>query len=354
MAHELAKVYAGREAHGRTPYAAFDGLYQEFAARFSFEETPDQQRAIEDVLADLGREKPMDRLVCGDVGYGKTEVAMRAAFVSAMEGQQVAVLVPTTVLALQHVETFRRRFEGYPIVIDMLSSFRTRKENLEVVAKLASGAIDVVVGTHRLLQTDVQFARLGLLVVDEEHRFGVKDKERIKQMRKLVDVLTLTATPIPRTLELSLTGIRDLSVIETPPLDRQAIRTYVTKFDGQVIARRPARDPPRRPGVLRPQSVESIDRRRRRCSARAEARVVVAHWQMRGTSSEGDDGLPPAEHDILLCMAIIESGPTSRMRTRSRRSRRMPSDWPSSTSAPGVGRSPAGPTPICSSPASRS
>ena len=311
MAHELLALYATRERHHGHSFNTGDPFYQEFEARFPFEETPDQKRAIDEVIADMSSAKPMDRLVCGDVGYGKTEVAMRAAFVSAMEGQQVAVLVPTTVLALQHVETFRRRFEGYPIVIDMLSSFRTRKENLEVVAKLASGAIDVVVGTHRLLQTDVQFARLGLLVVDEEHRFGVKDKERIKQMRKLVDVLTLTATPIPRTLELSLTGIRDLSVIETPPLDRQAIRTYVTKFDGQVIREAILREINRGGQVFFVHNrVESIDRRCEMLRALVpEARVVVAHGQMREHQLEKVMmAFLQQEHDILLCTAIIESG----------------------------------------------
>jgi transcription-repair coupling factor (superfamily II helicase) len=311
MAHELLALYATRERHHGHSFNTGDPLYQEFEARFPFEETPDQQRAIDEVLGDMSSAKPMDRLVCGDVGYGKTEVAMRAAFVSAMEGQQVAVLVPTTVLALQHFETFRKRFEGYPIVIEMLSSFRTRKENLEVAAKLASGVVDVVVGTHRLLQTDVQFARLGLLVVDEEHRFGVKDKERIKQMRKLVDVLTLTATPIPRTLELSLTGIRDLSVIETPPLDRQAIRTYVTKFDGQVIREAILREIRRGGQVFFVHNrVESIDRRAEMLRALVpEARFVVAHGQMRDHQLEKVMmAFLQQEHDILLCTAIIESG----------------------------------------------
>jgi transcription-repair coupling factor (superfamily II helicase) len=311
MAHELLALYATRERHHGHSFNTGDPLYQEFEARFPFDETPDQQRAIDEVLGDMSSSKPMDRLVCGDVGYGKTEVAMRAAFVSAMEGQQVAVLVPTTVLALQHFETFRRRFEGYPIVIEMLSSFRTRKENLEVAAKLASGQVDVVVGTHRLLQPDVEFARLGLLVVDEEHRFGVKDKERIKQMRKLVDVLTLTATPIPRTLELSLTGIRDLSVIETPPLDRQAIRTYVTRFDGQVIREAILRELHRGGQVFFVHNrVESIEGRAEMLRALVpEARVVVAHGQMREHQLEKVMmAFLQQDHDILLCTAIIESG----------------------------------------------
>jgi transcription-repair coupling factor (superfamily II helicase) len=311
MAHELLSLYATRERHHGHAFNTSDPLYQEFEARFPFEETPDQQRAIDEVLGDMSSPKPMDRLVCGDVGYGKTEVAMRAAFVSAMEGQQVAVLVPTTVLALQHFENLKRRFEGYPLVVEMLSSFRTKKENLEVVGRLASGAVDIVVGTHRLLQGDVQFARLGLLVVDEEHRFGVKDKERIKQMRKLVDVLTLTATPIPRTLELSLTGIRDLSVIETPPLDRQAIRTYVTKFDGQVIREAILRELHRGGQVFFVHNrVESIERRAEILRALVpEARIVVAHGQMREHQLEKVMmAFLQHDHDILLCTAIIESG----------------------------------------------
>ena len=311
MAHELLSLYATRERHHGHAFNTGDPLYQEFEARFPFEETPDQKRAIDEVLGDMSSSKPMDRLVCGDVGYGKTEVAMRAAFVCAMEGQQVAVLVPTTVLALQHFENLKRRFEGYPLVVEMLSSFRTKKENLEVVARLKSGAVDLVVGTHRLLQSDVEFARLGLLVVDEEHRFGVKDKERIKQMRKLVDVLTLTATPIPRTLELSLTGIRDLSVIETPPLDRQAIRTYVTKFDGQVIREAILRELRRGGQVFFVHNrVESIERRAEMIRALVpEAKIVVAHGQMRDHQLEKVMlAFLQHEFDILLCTAIIESG----------------------------------------------
>ncbi|HZR84132.1 MAG TPA: transcription-repair coupling factor [Candidatus Binatia bacterium] len=311
MAHELLALYATRERHEGHAFSTSDAYYQEFEARFPFDETPDQQRAINEVLGDLGKSKPMDRLVCGDVGYGKTEVAMRAAFICAMEGQQVGVLVPTTVLAQQHVETFRKRFAGYPVRIEMMSGFRTRKENADVAAKLATGEIDVVVGTHRLLQGDVEFARLGLLVVDEEHRFGVKDKERIKQMRKLVDVLTLTATPIPRTLELSLTGIRDLSVIETPPLDRQAIRTYVTRFDDHVIRDAVKRELDRGGQIFFVHNrVESIDRMAERLRAIVpEARIVVGHGQMKEHQLEKVMlAFLNHEHDILLCTAIIESG----------------------------------------------
>ncbi|TMA39526.1 MAG: DEAD/DEAH box helicase, partial [Deltaproteobacteria bacterium] len=183
MAKELLGVYAAREAHGRPAYGAADGLYREFVARFPFEETPDQQRAIDDVLADLVRDKPMDRLVCGDVGFGKTEVAMRAAFLAVLEGKQVAVLVPTTVLAQQHLETFQARFAGYPVTVDVLSRFQSSAENRRTIERVGTGRLDVVIGTHRLLQKDVAFQRLGLLIVDEEHRFGVRHKERIRQMR---------------------------------------------------------------------------------------------------------------------------------------------------------------------------
>ncbi|MBU6281467.1 transcription-repair coupling factor, partial [bacterium] len=311
MAHELLALYATRAREEGHSFSTGDAWYQEFEARFPFDETPDQKRAIDEVLADLGSEKPMDRLVCGDVGYGKTEVAMRAAFVCAMEGRQVAVLVPTTVLAQQHGESFRKRFAGYPVRIETMSGFRTRTENAEVAAGLASGEVDLVVGTHRLLQSDVKFARLGLLVVDEEHRFGVRDKERIKQLRKTVDVLTLTATPIPRTLELSLTGIRDLSVIETPPADRQAVRTWVMRFDDAVVREAILREL-RRGGqaFFVHNRVETIDATAERLRALVpEARIGVGHGQMREHQLEKVMlSFMQHEFDVLLCTAIIESG----------------------------------------------
>jgi len=311
MAHELLALYATRVRDEGHAFSTGDAWYQEFEARFPFDETPDQKRAIEEVLADLGSAKPMDRLVCGDVGYGKTEVAMRAAFVCAMEGRQVAVLVPTTVLAQQHFESFRKRFAGYPVRIEAISGFRTKKENAEVVAGLVSGEVDLVVGTHRLLQSDVKFTRLGLLVVDEEHRFGVRDKERIKQLRKMVDVLTLTATPIPRTLELSLTGIRDLTVIETPPLDRQAIRTYVMRFDENVVREAVLREL-RRGGQAffvhnRVETIEGMADRLR--ALVPEVRIGIGHGQMKEHQLEKVMlSFMQHEFDVLLCTAIIESG----------------------------------------------
>ena len=311
MAHELVKVYAGREAHGRTPYAAEGGMYQEFAARFAFEETPDQQRAIEDVLADLGREKPMDRLVCGDVGYGKTKVAMRAAFMAVLAGKQVAVLVPTTVLAQQHLETFTTRFAGYPVTIDMLSRFRSTAENKATLEQIATGRLDVVIGTHRLLKKDVSFPGLGLLIVDEEHRFGVRDKERIRALRQSVDVLTLTATPIPRTLNMALSGIRDLSVIETPPVDRLAIRTYVTRFDETVIRDAIVRELGRGGQVFFVHNrVENIDGMARRLAEIVpEAKIAVAHGQMgEGELEKTMVAFMHGQTTVLVTSAIIESG----------------------------------------------
>jgi transcription-repair coupling factor (superfamily II helicase) len=311
MAHELVRVYAAREAHGRSPYAAADALYQEFAARFPFEETPGQERAIEEVLGDLGSPRPMDRLVCGDVGFGKTEVAMRAAFLAVLAGKQVAVLVPTTILAQQHLETFRARLEGYPVSIEVLSRFRTAAENRETLARLADGRLDVVIGTHRLLQKDVAFRQLGLLVVDEEHRFGVKDKERIRVLRGGVDVLTLTATPIPRTLNMSLSGIRDLSVIETAPVDRLAIRTYVTRYDEGVVRDAVLREIGRGGQVFFVHNrVENIDAMARRLGEVVpEARISVAHGQMpEGALEKTMLAFMHGESNLLVTSAIIESG----------------------------------------------
>ncbi|MDB4433444.1 DEAD/DEAH box helicase [bacterium] len=235
MTEELLSVHAAREITPGHAFSPRDRIFEEFEASFPFDETPDQLAVIEDVVADLQRPKPMDRLVCGDVGYGKTEVAVRAAFRAAMDGRQVAVLVPTTVLCQQHEETFRARFDGYPLRVESLSRFRTARDSKAVLEGLETGVIDVVIGTHRLLQKNVRFRDLGLLVVDEEHRFGVAHKERIKQLKKTLDVLTLTATPIPRTLQLAFTGIRDLSVIDTPPEDRLAIRTQVCRLSESLI-----------------------------------------------------------------------------------------------------------------------
>jgi len=235
MAQQLVAIYAAREAMHRPAFSPPDNLYREFESAFPYEETPDQQKAIEDVLSDMQRPRPMDRVVCGDVGYGKTEVALRAAFKAVEDGYQAAVLVPTTLLADQHFRTFSQRLAPFSVRVDMLSRYRTKVEQKETLKGLKSGAVDLVIGTHRLLQKDIAFKNLGLLVVDEEHKFGVKHKERIKEFKKLVDVLTLTATPIPRTLHMSLAGIRDLSIIQTPPLDRQAIQVVLARFGKRVV-----------------------------------------------------------------------------------------------------------------------
>jgi transcription-repair coupling factor (superfamily II helicase) len=311
MAHELIGIYAAREVMEGHAFPLPGDTLNEFEARFPFEETPDQERAIGDVLADLQRQRPMDRLVCGDVGFGKTEVALRAAFAVVMEGKQVAVLVPTTVLAQQHFETFRKRFAGFPVRIEILSRFRRGERAKEVLRALARGEADIVIGTHRLLQDDVELRDLGLLVIDEEHRFGVADKERIKKLRKVVDVLTLTATPIPRTLSMALSGIRDLSIIESPPVDRQAIRTYVTRYDEGLIREATLRELGRGGQVFFVHNrVETIDKTVARLREIApEARFGVAHGAMRGAALERVmlDFLEK-RIDVLVTTAIIESG----------------------------------------------
>ncbi len=235
IAGELLEIYAERQMSEGHSYPPEDELFREMESRFEYEETEGQINAINDVLTDLKSPKPMDRLICGDVGFGKTEVALRAAFKAVLDGKQVAVLVPTTVLAQQHYKTFNERFSDYPIAIGVLSRFRTRQQQDETAEMLKKGQIDIIVGTHRLLQKDISFRDLGLVVIDEEHRFGVKHKEKLKTLRKTVDVLTMSATPIPRTLYMATSGIRDLSVIDTPPLDRHAVRTTVVKFNDNVV-----------------------------------------------------------------------------------------------------------------------
>jgi transcription-repair coupling factor (superfamily II helicase) len=311
MARELLDLEAFRQVTKREPWARPGPDFEEFEARFPFEETEGQLTAIRDIVEDLGRDRPMDRVVCGDVGYGKTEVAVRAAYLVAMAGKQVAVLVPTTVLARQHFETLQRRFEGYPLKLAMISRFHGKAENAELAKGLAAGTIDVVVGTHRLLQADIEFARLGLLVIDEEHRFGVKAKEHLKKLRREVDVLTMTATPIPRTLQLSLSGVRDLSLIETPPVDRLAIRTYVARYDEGLIQQAIRRELGRAGQVFFVHNrVSSIDTAARRIGELVPgARIGVGHGQM------DEDALEKVmveffEHriDVLVCTSIIESG----------------------------------------------
>ena len=311
MAEELLKLYATRSVAERPRFADDTPWQGEFEASFRFEETPDQMRAIEEVKADMVGARPMDRLVAGDVGYGKTEVALRAAFRAVADGRQVAVLVPTTVLAQQHYNTFVERFAPFPAKVELLSRFRSPKEQKDVVAGLATGTVDVVIGTHRILSKDVQFKDLGLLVVDEEHRFGVTHKERLKQLRNSVDVLTLTATPIPRTLHMALSGVRDLSVIETPPLDRLPVETVVTAFNRTVIREAIERELNRGGQVFfvhnRIQSLASMTTFIK--SLVPEARVVMGHGQMAERELESVmvkfvDG----QADVLVSTAIVESG----------------------------------------------
>ncbi|HEX9262985.1 MAG TPA: transcription-repair coupling factor [Candidatus Binatia bacterium] len=311
MAEELVQLYALREARAGTAFAPPDNLYKEFEAAFEYEETPDQQRAIDETLAGMQGKKPMDRLICGDVGYGKTEVAMRAAFLAVEGGKQVAVLAPTTILAQQHLQTFRHRFRNHPVRIEMVSRFLTPKEVTEILQDAAKGKVDIVIGTHRLLQKDVEFQNLGLVIVDEEHRFGVVHKERLKKLRQLVDVLSLTATPIPRTLHMSLVGIRDLSIIETPPVDRLAIQTYVTRYDERLIRDAILRELERGGQVFFLHNrVETIDRLALKLTDLVpEAKIAVAHGQMRPRELEKvmldffDN-----KTQVLVCSAIIESG----------------------------------------------
>lgn len=311
MARELLEIFAKRQVSARRPYSAMDEVFAAFEASFEFEETPDQTKAISDVMEAMDQDKPMDRLVCGDVGYGKTEVALRAAFRVMMDGKQVAVLVPTTVLAQQHYDTFTRRLNGYPFHVGVLSRFRSPAEQKETLKRLAAGKVDLMIGTHRLLQKDVEFKDLGLLVVDEEQRFGVSHKERIKKFKAHVDVLTLTATPIPRTLNLSLTGIRDLSVIETPPANRQSIRTHVMRQSDEVIREALVRE------ISRGGQAFYIHNRVRTIYKRSaalqklvpEGRFGVAHGQMADRELERvmlefiTGGI-----NILVCTSIIESG----------------------------------------------
>jgi len=311
MADELLKLYAQRKAargHAFTPDNEFQ---REFEDAFDYNETDDQLAAINDIKRDMESEMPMDRLLCGDVGYGKTEVAMRAALKAVQDGKQVAVLTPTTVLSFQHFETFKNRFKMFPIHIDMLSRFRTAKEQKQIVEMVEAGKVDILIGTHRLLSKDVKFHDLGLLVVDEEQRFGVRHKERLKQMRREIDVLAMSATPIPRTLHMSMVGLRDMSVIETPPKDRMAIQTVVAKFDEKLIRSSIEVELERGGQVYFVHNrVETIYEIAAKLQALVPAaRITVGHGQL----SEGELekvmlSFMHHEHDVLVATTIIENG----------------------------------------------
>ncbi len=311
MTQELIRLYAEREVVEGHPFSTPSSLAEAFSAAFEYEETPDQLTAIEEVIADMQSAKPMDRLVCGDVGYGKTEVAMRAAFHAVMDNKQVAVLVPTTLLARQHYQTFLKRFSPYPVKIGMLSRFNSRQEEKAVIADVKRGVVDILIGTHRMLQKDIVFLDLGLLVIDEEHRFGVRHKERLKQMKKQVDVLTLTATPIPRTLQMSLAQIRDLSTIETAPAHRLSIRTILAPFDPNIIREAIFRELVRGGQVFfvhnRVQQIAKIGEFLAHLVP--EAKICIAHGQMReALLEEVMFKFITKEYNLLVSTAIIESG----------------------------------------------
>lgn len=311
IAKQLVELYALRKHREGFAFSRPDNTFKEFEAAFEHEETQDQITAIEDVLSDMEKDRPMDRLICGDVGYGKTEVALRAAFKAVMDGKQVVLLVPTTVLAEQHYETFKNRMDPYRIDIGVLSRFRSKREQKEITAKVRSGKIDVLIGTHRILQKDIAFKDLGLLIIDEEQRFGVRQKEKLKRYRALVDVLALTATPIPRTLHMSLMGVRDLSVIETPPEERLAIQTRLSHYDEATLKRAIELE------LERGGQVFFVHNRVKTIAKEAEkirrlvptARLAVAHGQMPEKDLEETMiHFLRKEIDILVCTTIIESG----------------------------------------------
>ena len=310
-AAELLDVYARREARVGFKFDKPDQDYERFAAAFPFEETPDQKTTIEAVIEDMTSRKPMDRLVCGDVGFGKTEVAMRAAFIAVQSGKQVAILVPTTLLAQQHFENFKDRFADWPVQVEVLSRFKSAKDTQIALDKMRDGKADIVIGTHKLLQKDIVFHELGLLMIDEEHRFGVQQKERIKSLRSEVDILTLTATPIPRTLNMAMASVRDLSIIATPPAKRLSVKTFVRQYDKPTVKEALLREILRGGQVYYLHNeVKSIDKVGREISELIpEARVGIAHGQMSERELEGV--MKDFYHkriNILVCTTIIETG----------------------------------------------
>lgn len=311
LARQLLELYAEREKIQGYAFSPDTVWQKEFEESFPYEDTPDQKRATEEIKRDMEKPRPMDRLLCGDVGFGKTEVALRAAFKAVMDGKQVAVLVPTTVLAQQHYLTFRQRLAGYPVEVEMLSRFRTPREQKKIIEKLKKGQIDIVIGTHRLLQKDVGFKDLGLLIIDEEQRFGVAHKEKIKMMKKNVDVLTMTATPIPRTLHMALAGMRDMSLLNTPPEDRFPVQTYVVEYNPVLIREAIERELDRQGQVFfvhnRVQDIDQVAWEVRELVPRA--RVLVAHGQMEEEELENRMmAFLNREYDVLVCTTIIEAG----------------------------------------------
>ena len=311
VAAELLEIQAQRLARQGQSFETDTEEYRQFASAFPFDETPDQQTSIEAVLDDLASPRPMDRVVCGDVGFGKTEVAMRAAFVAAQAGRQVAVLVPTTLLAQQHFQNFRDRMADWPLHIEALSRFRSARQQQAILDELAAGTIDIVIGTHKIIQDSVRFKNLGLVIIDEEHRFGVRQKERLKALRAEVDILTLTATPIPRTLNMSLSGLRDLSIIATPPAQRMAIKTFICEWDKQTLREACLRELKRGGQVyFLHNEVESIERIARELGELVpEANIAIGHGQMRERDLE--QVMLDFYHrrcNLLVCTTIVESG----------------------------------------------
>ena len=311
VARDLIELYARRDKAQGFSFSKDTPWQSEFEGKFPYQETEDQLRCIEEVKKDMESSKPMDRLLCGDVGYGKTEVAIRAAFKAVMDGKQVAYLVPTTVLASQQYQEFKDRMKDYPIKVEILNRFKSKKYQDEVVKKIKLGEVDIVVGTHRLLSKDVEFKDLGLLIIDEEHRFGVKDKEKIKQFKTNVDVLTMTATPIPRTMHMSIVGIRDMSVIYEPPHNRRPVQTYVLEYDEEVVREAITKELERDGQVFYLfNNVEGIERKARQIADLVpEANVVYAHGQMTGKRIEEImQGFIDRESNVLVCTTILESG----------------------------------------------
>jgi len=310
-AAELLDIYARRAARKGFQFDDPDENYKQFVAGFPFEETPDQETAILSVLRDMTSPQPMDRLICGDVGFGKTEVAMRATFMAAQSSKQIAVLVPTTLLAQQHFENFRDRFADWPVTVELISRFRSAKQQSAVIEKLNDGQIDIIIGTHKLLQSDIKFKNLGLVIIDEEHRFGVQQKERLKSLRSEVDILTMTATPIPRTLNMAMSGMRDLSIIATPPARRLAVKTFVRESDNATIKEAILRELLRGGQVYYLHNeVKSIEKVAEELRALVpEARVGVGHGQMRERELEQVmSDFYHKRHNVLLCTTIIETG----------------------------------------------
>lgn len=309
IAKELIELYAKREKIQGFAFSKDTPWQEEFEAKFPYQETDDQLRCIEEVKKDMESHMPMDRLLCGDVGYGKTEVALRAAFKAVMDQKQVAYLVPTTVLADQQYQEFKDRMKEFPIRVEILNRFKSKKYQDEVIKKLKLGEVDVVIGTHRLVSKDVEFKDLGLLIIDEEHRFGVKAKEKLKQLKTNVDVLTMTATPIPRTLHMSIVGVRDMSVIYEPPYNRKPVQTYVLEYDREVIREAITRELERKGQVFYLfNNVERIMQKADEISSLVpEAKVAYAHGQMTGSEIEDImEEFVEGNTDILVCTTILE------------------------------------------------